>query len=124
MLIGKRKLNTSHLAKHATITGKHNGKDYAAIIDLKSGIMVRYLGLFGDTRFENITFNHVDGSYDILYCQYHNLEMGEGIQMTGYTKNSPGYGTIDGARICFFPDIMVVLIMTEDSVRMRIPLSI
>ena len=96
----KTKVNNSHLAKHATITGKHNNKDYAGTIDLKSN--GGGLGLFGDTRFENITFNHVDGSYDILYCQYHNLEMGEGIQMTGYTANSPGYGTIDGARTASF----------------------
>lgn len=96
----KTKVNNSHLAKHVTITGKHNNKDYAGTIDLKSGS--GGLGLFGDTRFENITFNHVNGSYDILYCQYHNLEMGEGIQMTGYTDNSPGYGTIDGARTASF----------------------
>ena len=96
----KDNVNKSHLAKHATITGKHNNKDYGGTIDLKSNS--GGLGLFGDTRFENITFNHVDGSYDILYCQYHNLEMGEGIQMTGYTNNSPGYGTIDGARTASF----------------------
>ena len=96
----KTNVKESHLAKHATITGKHNNKDYAGTIDLKSNS--GGLGLFGDTRFENITFNHVDGSYDILYCQYHNLEMGEGIQMTGYTANSPGYGTIDGARTASF----------------------
>ena len=35
--------------------------------------------------------------YKIIYCQYNSLEMGEGIQMTGFGQNSPNYGTIDGA---------------------------
>lgn len=102
----KTKVDNSHLAKSATITGMLDGIDYGGTIeayeDGHDG--AKYLAIFGDTRFEYITFNHhpraKHSSY--LYCQYHNLEMGRGIQMTGFTENAPGYGTIDGARTASF----------------------
>ena len=102
----KKKVDDSHLAKNVTITGKHADIDYHGTIeayeDGSNG--VKYIGLFGDTRFEYITFNHdtraKHSSY--LFCQYHNLEMGEGIKMTGFTSNAPGYGTIDGAKTASF----------------------
>ena len=111
----KGKVDASHLAKNVTITGQHNKKisegnyqtvDYKGTIeayeDGNNG--VKYIGIFGDTRFQNITFNHdtraKHSSY--IFCQYHNLEMGEGVQMTGFTSNAPGYGTIDGAKTSSF----------------------
>ena len=103
----KRLVDASHLAKNVTITGKYNGTDYRAVIEGSRYGGQQYIGLFGDTRFEHITFNHTDsraGNYgnhsQYIFCQYHNLEMGEGIQMTGYNPaHTPGYGGIDGARI-------------------------
>ncbi len=100
------KVVASHLAKNVTITGKYDGTDYKGTIeayeDGNNG--VKYIGIFGDTRFEYITFNHDSrakhSSY--LFCQFNNLEMGEGIKMTGFTANAPGYGTIDGARTASF----------------------
>ena len=112
----KAKVDASHLAKNVTITGQHrvwnsetekyDTVDYKGTIeayeDGNNG--VKYIGLFGDTRFEYITFNHDSrakhSSY--IFCQYHNLEMGEGVQMTGFTSNAPGYGTIDGAKTSSF----------------------
>ena len=102
----KAKVDASHLAKNATITGMWEGVDYGGIIeayeDGNNG--VKYIGLFGDTRFQNITFNHDSrakhSSY--IFCQYNSLEMGEGVQMTGFTSNAPGYGTIDGAKTSSF----------------------
>lgn len=100
----KAKVDASHLAKNVTITGKYNGKDYGGIIETYGDGGKKHLGIFGDTRFENITFNHdaSAGSYDIIFCQYNSIEMGEGVQMTGFINNAPGYGTIDGARTASF----------------------
>ena len=98
----KSAVDASHLAKNVTITGKYNGKEYPAVIENYGYNGQRYLGIFGDTRFEYITFNHDSGAghSDYIFCQYNNLEMGEGIQMTNYDPAAtPGYGGIDGARI-------------------------
>ncbi len=100
----KRLVDDSHLAKNATITGKYNGEDYGAVIEGSSYSGKNYISLFGDTRFEHITFHHTNsgtGNHSqYIFCQYYNLEMGEGIQMTGFNPNhTPGYGTVDGARI-------------------------
>ena len=103
----KAKVDASHLAKNATITGKYNGVDYGAIIEGTSYSGRKYVTLFGDTRFEHITFHHTNSApgdggnhSQYIFCQYYNLEMGEGIQMTGYNPDhTPGYGTVDGARI-------------------------
>lgn len=88
---------TAHpeLFRNATITGKWD-KDYKGQIEIQGSS--KGLPIWGDTRFENITFNNNGGDfYKIIYCQYNNLEMGEGIIMTGFKQNSPEYGTIDGA---------------------------
>ncbi len=103
----KESVDASHLAKNVTITGKFENVDYGGTIeayeDGNSGS--KYIGLFGDTRFENITFNRDSrakhSSY--IFCQYHNLEMGEGVQMTGFDMSlTPGYGKIDGANTASF----------------------
>lgn len=102
----KEKVDASHLAKNVTITGKYNNKDYGGTIEAyEDGTQgKKYIGIFGDTRFEYITFHHHQygdhSSY--IFCQYNNLEMGVGVQMTGFTQNSRGYGTIDGARTTSF----------------------
>lgn len=91
----------SPLFRNATITGEWNGTDYKGTIEISGA--ERGLPIWGDTRFEYITFNNDPVTnnggdfYKIIYCQYNNLEMGEGIQMTGFGQNSPNYGTIDGA---------------------------
>ena len=89
----------SKLRRNATITSYWDEKDYNGVIYIgKSEIG---LPLWGDTRFENITFGYTTGGqvYNIIYCQFNNLEMGDGVQMTGFAGfNLPDYGTIDGAR--------------------------
>lgn len=88
----------SPLFRNATITGvygDYNDRGSIEITDLDRG-----LPLWGDTRFENITFiNKSSGgaSYKNIFCQYHNLEMGKGIKMEGFNDNATNYGTIDGA---------------------------
>ena len=90
--------NSSVLFRNATITGTYNRKDYPGSIEITS--LDKGLPLWGDTRFENITFinKSSDGaSYKNIFCQYNNLEMGEGIKMEGFKDNAINYGTIDGA---------------------------
>ena len=97
----KSAVEASKLNRNTTISGEHNGIDYQGVIQMKSNGDEGGLGIFGDTRFEHIAFKHKGGNYDILYCQYNNLEMGEGIVMQDY-RNSPGYGTLDGAMTMSF----------------------
>ena len=86
----------SPLRRNTTITGKWGEKDYNGKIEITGGDIG--LPLWGDTRFENITFAKNGGDdYKNIYCQYHNLEMGEGIKVTGFDVNAPKYGTLDGA---------------------------
>ena len=88
----------SPLFRNVTITGKYNGKKYGGSIEITS--LDKGLPLWGDTRFEYITFKNTGkegDSYKNIFCQYNNLEMGEGIKMEGFNYNSPPYGTIDGA---------------------------
>lgn len=91
-------VKNSPLFRNTTITGTYNNKEYSGsieITDLDTG-----LPLWGDTRFEHITFiNTSTGtlSYKNIFCQYNNLEMGEGIKMEGFKDNAIDYGTIDGA---------------------------
>lgn len=91
-------VKNSPLFRNTTITGTYKGKEYSGsieITDLDTG-----LPLWGDTRFEHITFINTssgNSSYKNIFCQYNNLEMGEGIKMKGFDYNSPPYGTIDGA---------------------------
>ena len=86
----------SPLRRNTTITGKWGQEDYSGKIEITGGD--NGLPLWGDTRFENITFAKNGGDdYKNIYCQYHNLEMGEGIKVTGFDVNAPKYGTLDGA---------------------------
>ena len=87
--------NHPELFRNATITGKWD-KDYKGQIEI-SGSTIG-LPIWGDTRFEHITFNNKDGdSYKIIYCQYNNLEMGDSIKMTNFGVNNLAYGSITGA---------------------------
>ena len=89
----------SPLFRNVTITGKYNNIKYGGSIEITS--LDKGLPLWGDTRFEYITFKNTSkeegASYKNIFCQYNNLEMGEGIKMEGFRYNSPNYGTIDGA---------------------------
>ena len=88
----------SPLFRNVTITGKYNNIKYGGSIEITS--LDKGLPLWGDTRFEYITFKNTGkegDSYKNIFCQYNNLEMGEGIKMEGFNYNSPPYGTIDGA---------------------------
>lgn len=97
----KTAVEASKLNRNTTISGQHNGTDYKGVIEMRSNGQNGGLGIFGDTRFEHIAFKHIGGNYDILYCQYNNLEMGEGVVMKNY-PNSPGYGTMDGSATMSF----------------------
>lgn len=88
----------SPLFRNVTITGEY--KDYKEGGSIEITSLDKGLPLWGDTRFENITFkNTSDGtlSYKNIFCQYNNLEMGKGIKMEGFNDNAKEYGTIDGA---------------------------
>ncbi len=100
----KSLVDASNLAKNVTITGKYDGVDYNGVIEAYGSSDAKYIGLFGDTRFQYVTFSHPSSSTSrhsvYLFCQYHNLEMGEGIQMTGFNPaHTPGYCGIDGAKV-------------------------
>lgn len=94
---------SSPFFRNTTITGSWDGVDYKGVIEMYGGNSRNHsIAIFGDTRFQYLTFNrnpnNTEGDYfDILYCQFYNLEMGEGIQMTNYTKPYLGDGTIKGA---------------------------
>ena len=89
------KRNNPQLFRNTTITGKWD-KDYEGKIEIWGAS--KGLPIWGDTRFENLTFAMNGGdNYKIIYCQYNNILMDEGIRMTGFSYNSPDYGTIDGA---------------------------
>lgn len=88
----------SPLFKNATIRGSWGDVDYAGEIRIKGGNLWNTgLTIFGDTRFLYITFRRANENYDVLYCNYNNLEMGEGIQMKNYDQKFEGDGTLDGA---------------------------
>ena len=89
---------SSPLFRNATITGKYNEIEYSGSIEITD--LDKGLQLWGDTRFEHITFKNTsqgNSSFKNIFCQYHNLEMGEGIKMEGFHNNAINYGTIDGA---------------------------
>ena len=88
----------SPLFKNATIRGNWGDVDYAGEIRIKGGNLWNTgLTIFGDTRFQYITFRRANDNYDVLYCNYNNLEMGKGIQMKNYNQKFNGDGTLDGA---------------------------
>lgn len=100
------KKSTSPFFKNATITGSWNDVDYHGVMQMKGGgNREESLPIYGDTRFQYITFersNVISDKYDILYCQYNNLEMGEGIQMINYKDMFDADGTIYGAKSTSF----------------------
>ena len=86
----------SPFCRNTTITGKWEGIEHNGKIEITGGDTG--LPLWGDTRFENITFAKNGGEdYKNIYCQYHNLEMGDSIKVEGFDVNAPKYGTLDGA---------------------------
>lgn len=96
----ENKKSTSSFFKNTTITGSWDGVNYKGIIEMYGGHDRNHsLPIYGDTRFQYLTFNRNNNNenYDILYCQFYNLEMGEGIQMTNYKNMFSGDGTIKGA---------------------------
>lgn len=97
----ENKKSTSPFFKNTTITGSWDGVNYKGIIEMYGGHDRNHsLPIYGDTRFQYLTFNRNNNNnenYDILYCQFYNLEMGEGIQMTNYKNMFSGDGTIKGA---------------------------
>lgn len=98
--------STSPFFKNTTITGSWNDVDYGGVIQMRGGNdRCNGLPIYGDTRFQYITFersNVISDKYDILYCQYNNLEMGEGIQMINYKDMFDADGTIYGAKSTSF----------------------
>ena len=91
----KAKTDHPELFRNATITGKWD-KDYKGQIEIFGSS--KGLPIWGDTRFEHITFNNNGGdSYKIIYCQYNNLEMGDSIKMKNFGVNNLAYGSITGA---------------------------
>ena len=102
----ENKKSTSPFFKNATITGSWNDVDYHGVMQMKGGgNREESLPIYGDTRFQYITFersNVISDKYDILYCQYNNLEMGEGIQMINYKDMFDADGTIYGAKSTSF----------------------
>ena len=93
----------SPLFKNATIRGSWGDVDYAGEIRIKGGNSWNTgLTIFGDTRFQYITFRRANENYDVLYCNYNNLEMGEGIQMKNYDQKFEGDGTLEGAKSTSF----------------------
>ena len=102
----ENKKSNSPFFKNATITGSWNDVDYHGVMQMKGGgNREESLPIYGDTRFQYITFersNVISDKYDILYCQYNNLEMGEGIQMINYKDMFDADGTIYGAKSTSF----------------------
>lgn len=100
------KKKNSPFFKNATITGSWNDVDYHGVMQMKGGgNRDESLPIYGDTRFQHLTFersNNNSDKFDILYCQYNNLEMGEGIQMINYKDMFDADGTISGAKSTSF----------------------
>lgn len=96
----EREKAESPFFRNTTITGSWDGVNYMGIIEMYGGHDRNHsLPIYGDTRFQYLTFNRNNNNenYDILYCQFYNLEMGEGIQMKNYKNMFSGDGTIKGA---------------------------
>lgn len=96
----ENKKSTSPFFRNTTITGSWDGVNYKGIIEMYGGHDRNHsLPIYGDTRFQYLTFNRNNNNenYDILYCQFYNLDMGEGIQMKNYKNMFSGDGTIKGA---------------------------
>jgi len=94
-------LANSNMWKNVTITGKWEGNDYSSTGKNTAKIYFgssenHGIGLFGDTKFKNLTFDSEDTRYHIIYCQYHDLEMGDGVITKGM-GDDVSYGKVAGA---------------------------
>ena len=95
-------MSNSHLWKNATITGKWEDHDYTSSAKITFKSDRDFIGLNGDTKFENLTFRgHAYGSvggssYDIFFCQYHSVEFGDGLKME-YIYADGSYGHMAGS---------------------------
>ena len=94
--------------KNVTITGKYKGNDYSdkAQITMCGG-GENNMCIYGDTRFEHLTFygdgnGSNGGNYDILYCFYNSLEMGDGLVMKHFRRANDAFGRIGNADNCDF----------------------
>lgn len=99
------------LWKNVTITGKYGAYDYSSTgtntaIFYTPGGNDDNMMIFGDTRFKNLTFYGGSGGngghhYDILYCYYNSLEMGDSLVFVNQAYpnrgNSARLGLIDNA---------------------------
>lgn len=94
-------MSNSHLWKNATITGKWGNHDYSSTAKITFKSDRAFIGLNGDTKFKNLTFRgHADdkvgSSYDIFFCQYHNVEFGDSLKME-YVYADGQYGHMAGS---------------------------
>lgn len=99
------------LWKNVTITGKYGAYDYSSTgtntaIFYTPGGNDDNMMIFGDTRFKNLTFYGGSGGngghhYDILYCYYNSLEMGDSLVFVNQAYPNRGgsarLGLIDNA---------------------------
>ncbi len=82
--------------------------------------------LFGDTRLEHLTLTHEspDNGYGIIMCQYHSLELGEGIVMENFPSASSAsaeVGPLPGTRIA---DLQIFGGCNNDDRFLRVPGSV
>ncbi len=89
----------SVLWKNATITGKWENHDYTSTAKITFKSSADFIGLNGDTKFENLTFCGHGGSgssYDIFFCQYNSVEFGDGLKMENVGADG-SYGHMEGS---------------------------
>ena len=95
----KTGIQNNVLWKNATITGKWEGHDYTSTAKITFKSSSDFIGLNGDTKFENLTFRGHGGSgssYDIFFCQYHSVEFGDGLRMENVGADG-SYGHMEGS---------------------------
>ena len=113
--------NTLSLFRNVTITGKMDDIDYQGVIETTASTGIF---LYGDTRFQHITFHSTNNAlYNNIYCQYNNLEMGEGVKMTDFTI-AQKYAKIEGSNTAsfqvfggFYNDYRFIPLSTENKIK-------
>jgi len=93
------KIAASPMGKNVTITGKHDGIDYQAVIESPQLGVTSYKQLmhfYGNTKFEHLTFYGGVRYYDIIAGHYHDLWFGDGLIMKNFNIDKTTYGTIVG----------------------------
>jgi hypothetical protein len=87
--------------KNVTITGKWGNDDYSSTGSNKAiiytpGGSYDNMAILGDTRFKNLTFFGSSGNgghnYDIFYCFYNSLEMGDSLVFVNQAYANRGGG--------------------------------